>query len=332
MSNPRVICLGEVLFDLIADQKGRSLEEVESWSAYPGGAPANVACALVKLGTPTAFIGCVGEDESGNELVELLGSEGVITSGIQRHPTAPTRQVYTLRSEEGDRSFVGFSYGEADQTKMLDPAEFADAYLQADKLPNELFVEAEFLIIGTLELAYPQSRLAVLRALELASQYNVKVVVDINWRPIFWSDPHEAPQRIKKLWSSIDFLKLSQEEAEWLFETADAGAIAHRLDSVEGVVVSAGDAAVSYCLSDHEGTVKPFPIDVQDTTGAGDSFVAGLVHQLGERKLSSLNAESAKEIVTYACAVGGLTATKRGAIASQPTAAEVEAFLQKFEQ
>ena len=61
MSNPRVICLGEVLFDLIADQKGRSLEEVESWSAYPGGAPANVACALVKLGTPTAFIGCVGE-------------------------------------------------------------------------------------------------------------------------------------------------------------------------------------------------------------------------------------------------------------------------------
>ena len=267
-----------------------------------------------------------GKDESGETLVELLRSQGVITSGIQSHPTAPTRQVYTLRSEEGDRSFVGFSYGEAAQTQMLDPAEFADAYLQADKLPTELFVEAEFLIIGTLELAYPQSRIAVRRALELASQYNIKVVVDINWRPIFWSNPHEAPERIKKLWSSLDFLKLSQEEAEWLFETADAGAIAHRLGSVEGVVVSAGESEVSYCLSDYEGTVKPFPIDVQDTTGAGDSFVAGLVHQLGERK-SSLNAQVVQEIVTYACAVGGLTATKPGAIAAQPTAAEVEAFL-----
>jgi len=59
ISNPRVLCLGEILFDCLADQVGRSLEEVESWTPYPG-APANVACALIKLGTSSGFIGCVG--------------------------------------------------------------------------------------------------------------------------------------------------------------------------------------------------------------------------------------------------------------------------------
>ena len=101
MSNPRVLCLGEILFDLLADQVGRSLEQVESWTAYPGGAPANVACALVKLGTTAGFIGCVGEDEPGDALVQLLQTVGVDTTGVQRHPTAPTRQVDVVRTESG---------------------------------------------------------------------------------------------------------------------------------------------------------------------------------------------------------------------------------------
>ena len=319
-SQIRAICLGEILFDCLADRVGCSLEEVQSWTPYPGGAPANVACALVKLGTPSAFIGCVGQDEPGNKLVELLDSIGVNTVGVQRHPLAPTRQVYVLRSPEGDRSFAGFG----DRL----PNEFADAYLAAESLPTKLFLEAEFLVIGTLELAYLQTRSAVFRALELAEEYEVKVVLDVNWRPMFWRSEREALPLIEKLWSKIDFLKLAEEEAQWLFDTTDAGAIANRLNSVEGVLVSGGDAEVSYCLSGNEGKVTPFSVSVQDTTGAGDAFLAGFIHQLCQQKISSLSdPKIAQEIVTYACAVGGLTTTKPGAIAAQPTAAEVETFL-----
>jgi fructokinase len=321
-SHPRVICLGEILFDCLADQLDRPLEKVESWTAYPGGAPANVACALVKLGTPAAFIGCVGQDEPGDELIELLESVGVDINGIQRHPSAPTRQVYVVRTETGDRQFAGFGNRQ--------PDEFADAYLQAEALPTELFLKAEFLVIGTLELAYPQTRTAVFRALELAGQYDLKVVLDVNWRPMFWSDESEALPLIKQLWQYTDFVKFASEEAEWLFGTTDAGAIAGRLNCVEGVLVSSGDAHVSYCLSDSEGKVAPFKVKVEDTTGAGDAFLAGLIHQLYQRGIGSLSdPEIAREVVVYACAVGGLTTTKPGAIAAQPTAAEVEAFLKQ---
>ncbi|PLZ31551.1 carbohydrate kinase, partial [Fischerella thermalis WC542] len=233
MSNSRVLCLGEVLFDCLADQLGRSLEEVESWTPYPGGAPANVACALVKLGIPTGFIGCVGEDQPGNELVDLLQRVGVDTTGVQRHPTAPTRQVYVVRSLGGDRHFAGFG--------QYDTTEFADTRLEAKQLPIKLFEAADFLVLGTLELAYPESGKAVHHALELAQEYNLKVLLDVNWRPVFWTNPDIAPQTIRALFKQIDFLKLSLEEAEWLFETRKPREIFNRLDSVEGVIVTNGE-------------------------------------------------------------------------------------------
>ncbi|MEA5503976.1 carbohydrate kinase [Halotia wernerae UHCC 0503] len=320
MSNPRVLCLGEILFDCLADQLGLKLEEVKSWTPYPGGAPANVACGLVKLGTPAGFIGAVGEDEPGNALVKLLQEVGVDTTGVQRHPTAPTRQVYVVRDLAGDRTFAGF--GE------YDTAEFADTHLQAKQLPDSLFQEADFLVLGTLELAYPDSEQATHRALELAGQYDLKIVLDVNWRPVFWQDANIARQKIQETFKQVDFLKLSKEEAEWLFDTTDPGAITYRLSSVEGVLITDGENGCAYCLGENEGTLPSFSIPVVDTTGAGDSFLAGFIHQLGQHGINKLKeAETAKRIVTYASAVGALTTIKPGAIASQPTPAEVEAFL-----
>ena len=319
----RVICLGEILFDCLADELGKSVAEVSSWTPYPGGAPANVAAALVKLGTPAAFVGCVGKDSQGRQLIQLLQSIGVNLTGVQYNNQVPTRQVYVTRSIEGDRTFAGFGDRQADR--------FADAHLQAQNLPESLFLEAEYLVLGTLELAYPQTRAAVFRALELADKYHLKIVLDVNWRPMFWLDEQEALPLIKKLWQYVDFLKLAEEEALWLFDTADAGKIARDLNSVEGVLVSNGAAAVNYCINDNKGIVRPLEVKVKDTTGAGDAFLAGFIHQLclhGTLKLDE--PQIVREIVTYACAVGGLTTTKSGAIAAQPTPSEVEALLEQF--
>lgn len=316
----QVLCLGEILYDCLAQEAGTPIDSVSHWTAYPGGAPANVATALVKLGTSAGFIGCIGQDEAGSALKQLLLEIGVNCQGIQEHPTAPTRQVYVLRSPDGDREFAGFG--------DLPPDQFADAFLQADQLPIPLFEQAQFLVIGTLELAYPTTRQAVFRALNLANTYNLKILVDVNWRPMFWPDPDEAIPLIKQLWQSVDFIKLSREEAQWLFQTTESGAIAHQLTSVEGVFITDGNGTISYHLNDFEGKIPAFQMSVQDTTGAGDSFVAGLVHQLCQKGLYQLkNSKTVKEIITYACAVGGLSTTKSGAISAQPTAKEVQQFL-----
>ncbi len=318
----KVICLGEILFDCLADEIGKSVSEVTSWTCYPGGAPANVACALAKLGTPAAFIGCVGKDKQGQELVSLLESIGVNISGVQYHDHKPTRQVYITRTEQGDRIFAGFGDQKTDQ--------FADAYLQAHLLPTELFLDADYLVLGTLELAHSQSRAAIMRALDLALEYHLKIILDVNWRPMFWLDQQQALPLITDLWQYVDFLKLAVEEAEWLFDTADAGAISYRLGSVEGVLVSNGDARVSYCLSDNEGTVNPIQVAVKDTTGAGDAFLAGFIDQLCRQSLQKLHdPQVAEDIVKYACAVGSLATTKSGAISSQPSPAEVAALLRE---
>ncbi|MGB6297790.1 MAG: carbohydrate kinase [Rivularia sp. (in: cyanobacteria)] len=322
MSNPRVLCLGEILYDVLADQLGRSLSEVESWTSYPGGAPANVACALVKLGTSSGFIGAVGEDEPGNELVKLLEEIGVDTAGVQRDREAPTRQVLVTRKQNGDRVFSGF--------KDYDTADFADTRLKAAELPEKLFLSAEILVIGTLELAYPETGAAVYRALELAAQHDVKILLDVNWRDVFWKNPDAAPDQIRELIKKVDFLKLAKEEADLLFDTNDAGAITYRVNTLEGVLVTDGDKGCAYCLGENEDKLPAFSVPVVDTTGAGDSFVAGFVHQLLNYGVQNLkDAEVVKKIIAYASAAGALTTLKPGAIASQPTAEEVEKFLQE---
>jgi fructokinase len=74
---PKVLCLGEILIDQIATN---SADNAQDWIAYYGGAPANVACGLAKLGTSSAFIGCIGKDPAGLELLELLNRNGVDTN------------------------------------------------------------------------------------------------------------------------------------------------------------------------------------------------------------------------------------------------------------
>lgn len=321
MTNPRVLCLGEILFDFLSDQPGLPYEQVTSWTPYPGGAPANVACALVKLGTSSGFIGCVGEDDLGNILVRLLQETQVNVDGVQRHATAPTRGVYVVRSETGDRAFAGFG--------NIDTSEFADTQLQADQLPTQLFKTAEFLVLGTLEMAYPNSHEATMRALHLAKQFGTKILLDVNWRPVFWDDPAAAPAIIHQLVKQADFLKLSDEEAEWLFETTNPSAIAEQVGDVLGVLVTAGEKGCAYWLQGNQGEIPAFEIDVEDTTGAGDSFLAGFLHQLCQHGIQSLKtANTAHAMVRYASAVGAMTTTRPGAIAAQPIAAEVEAFLQ----
>ena len=313
-SGSPVICLGEILVDsfwAVDHEKKMSL---------PGGAPANVACGLAKLGTTAEFVGAVGVDSWGQALARLLSDLQVGARGLQRHPTAPTREVYVMTDEVGERSFAGFS--------LADPTSFADAHLICDRIDPHLFIGKKYLVIGTLGLAYPQTRESILQAVEWIQAQNGRVVLDVNWRPMFWENPAQAIGLVMDLLKYVSFLKLSDTEAQWLLDTTDPVAIAAQRPYLEGVMVTAGAAGCRYYLGGHSGHIAGFDVDVEDTTGAGDAFVAGFLHQLCRRGRSCLlDAECTREVVRYASAVAALTTTRSGAIAGQPTPREVDAFL-----
>ncbi len=311
-----IICLGEVLFDLLADQVGVSVDQVTSWTPLAGGAPANVACGLVKMGDRSRFIGCVGDDQPGRDLMAKLKLIGVDVSGIQIHSTAPTRQVQVIRDLDGDRSFGGFG--------GLSANLFADAQLSV--VPAELFVGADFLQLGTLALAYPASAASTWQAVELAKAQGVKILVDVNWRPSFWPDPAAALAPIRKLLVKADFIKFAKEEAELLYGDTVPLKLCKHLPQAQGIVITDGGNICKYWLNDTQGEQEAFVVAGVDTTGAGDAFVAGLLHQLGT------GGKSAAETVRYAAAAGALTTLKLGAIDAQPTHVETLEFMRWSEQ
>jgi fructokinase len=316
-----VICLGEMLIDLLANQLGMPLAEVSDWNAYPGGAPANVACGLVKLGTPTALISCLGADEVGRKLAGLLTDIGVDIVGLQYAQTASTRQVYVVRSVDGDRSFAGFING-------LATDKFADVFLDAGQLPEHLFSQAKLLSIGTISLADPMSRSATDRALELAGKYGLQIFVDVNWRSMFWDDPHRAKIVILDVLNRADFIKMSDDEAEWLLESIDPQLIRQQLPHSQGIFITAGAKGCYYSLDRQNGFVPAFDVDAIDTTGAGDSFVAACIHQLCQAGIESIQSqEAAVKFIRYAAAAGAITTLHAGAIDAQPTDADIVKFL-----
>ena len=317
---PRVICLGEVLIDQIAEDIGVDYEQVSSWKPYFGGAPANVACGLAKLGTPVSLISSVGQDTAGVYLLDQLRAAGVETSGVQVHSESVTREVYVTRDARGDRQFNRFNGDE--QTV------FADTLLSADHLPEHLFADAKFLVLGTLGLANPQTSRAIGRALKLAEENFVRVVVDVNWRAMFWKNPEQVTKLLPVLLKYTDFLKMTEDEAKLLFRLTSPAAIAQAYNHLEGIIITNGDQDCRYYLGERQGKHPAFPVHTIDTTGAGDAFLAAFIHKIYHAPLTNLlDLKFGDQAIAYASAAGALSTLNVGAIVGQPSDQQICEFL-----
>ncbi|CAL8467862.1 g7400 [Coccomyxa elongata] len=327
-----VISFGEALFDCLANERGVPKEEVKSWTPYPGGAPANVAAALAKLSVKVAFISALGKDDLAVQMMDLLAERGVDVSGVQR-VDLPTRDVLVVYDSNDDRQFVGF--GGPNES-------FADTAISADQLPLDALRNSAALVTGTLGLNFPITAEAMYKAVETARAGSAVVLVDVNWRPVFWDDVSRAPEIIKPYVSKADIVKLSDEEAEWLFGLAAADALQHpdkvleQLPGVKGVLVTGGGAGCSYAFKgaggkiDYTGIVPVLKVESTDTTGAGDAFLGGFLAslvKLGGLEALQADADKLRQAVEFAAACGAFTTTKPGAISAQPSQQEAEDLL-----
>lgn len=339
---PLVVCVGEALFDLMANDPRAAFDDAAQWVPFPGGAPANLAAGLAKLGTPSAIVGAVGDDVEGESLVRVLRDAGVNVDGVQIVRGKRTRSVFVRKDAEGDRHFASFSAANDS---------FADACeLDQRALPGLLFYAAQFLALGTLGLAFPGSRNSVMELTQLARTSQLRIIVDVNWRPIFWdgqaSEDEARDLIVDFLRSSADIVKISFDEVVFLFGP-DLGARALQSPmevlntiggSCKGVIVTDGSRGAAYAFSSgmepiegREDAFAPPGGPVVDTTGAGDAFLAGFLSEMFARggPFSLLNAEKSQRIAQFAAAAASFVVQGEGAMTPQPKREQVEAILNK---
>ena len=313
-----VLALGELLIDLFALDTG-DLVAARTFEKAAGGAPANVAVGVARLGRRAGFAGCVGDDSFGRFLRLTLEREGVDLSGLVTTGRAPTTLAIVSRADGGERDFQFYR----------DPG--ADTLLEARAIPDELLRHATILHVGSLSLTDEPARGATLDAIARAHAFGLTVSCDPNLREPLWrGDLRRARVEIAGLIRRAHIVKISREELLFLAGADDPGAAASLWhDDLRLLVVSLGPRGCWFRCATGEGHVPGYAVAAIDTTGAGDSFVAGMLASLLDLgvDLDAPDVDQVRHALRRATAAGALATTKLGAIPALPTPAEVEALV-----
>ncbi len=306
-----VVSMGELLIDFVSLESGVTVGEASGFQKAPGGAPANVAVGVARLGQKSAFLGQVGDDPFGYFLRDVLANEGINLRGLRFTDRARTMLAFVSLGEGGERSFQFYRHPSADM--LMSPEDVA----------FEVIDVAQVFHFGSITTISEPSASATYAAANRAIEQGLTVSYDPNLRLALWSDADAARAGLKKGLDYAHVVKISEDEVDFLV----GGDIAKLWrDQTKLIVVTYGaggseayvDGGTSP-VAKHDGhTVEPV-----DTTGAGDGFVAGLLTQLVER--GEAWRDHLPEILCFANAVGALATTQRGAIPALPSRATVDA-------
>lgn len=275
----KLVCYGEILWDVLPS------------GSLPGGAPMNVAYHLQKLNRPVSLITAIGADNYGTALVNLLSQWGIGTEHCRTNHYHPTGMVYAQLKEHHEMAY-DIVYPSAWDFILWD-----DSY-------TSLMQEADYLVFGSLACRNYTSGNTLFKLLESAKNK----VLDINIRP-----PHFSPKMVDQLLHKTDILKLNLAELELI---AGWYSPSHTVtDKIKGIqdrflintiVVTLGDKGALLCMDGHIYQNPGYKVQVADTVGSGDAFLAAFLSQLIDRA-------PPEKMLDFACAMGALIASYQGA-------------------
>ncbi|KAG9142528.1 hypothetical protein Leryth_011627 [Lithospermum erythrorhizon] len=302
-----IVCFGEMLIDFVPDEAGVSLAESRGFLKAPGGAPANVACAITKLGGSSAFVGKVGDDEFGRMLVDILEKNGVNSTGVCYDKHARTALAFVTLRSDGEREFMFYR----------NPS--ADMLLKESEINMDMIKQAKIFHYGSISLITEPVKSAHLAAMKVAKEAGVLLSYDPNVRLPLWPSADAAREGIRSIWNEADFIKVSDDEVEFL-----TGKSAEDEENV----LSLWHDGLKLLLS-IRGRVAGFSVKTVDTTGAGDSFVGSVLVSIAQNPNIFQDEAKLKEALSFANACGALCTTQKGAIPALPTPEEAKALMAK---
>lgn len=322
-----LLSMGRSCIDLYSNDVGAPFVEVTSFGAYVGGCPTNISVGTRRLGLNSALLTAVGNDLTGDFVLNFLNREGVDTRYIPRKAGRRTSAVL-LSMEPPDRFPIIFYRDNC-----------ADIVLNLDDVEASPVRDCRALLISGTGLSAEPSRSATIHAAELAHAAGATVFIDLDFRPGAWDDPRVFAVTLRRLAPLLDVALGTEDEvkaaAGFARYTVSHGQETHAevegdldeaIATVQGMgipvlVVKHGARGASV----HEGgaqvlEVPGFPVDVLNVLGAGDAFASGLIYGRAQ-------GWDWRKSVRMANAVGAIVVTRPACANSMPTLAEVDDFV-----
>ena len=305
----KVICPGEALIDFVSMDIGKTLKATDGFIKKAGGAPANVAAAISKLGAEAYFCGTVGDDAFGGFLEDTLNNNNINTELLFKIKNNTTFAFVSLM-ENGERDF--------------EFARDADECLTFDMISDRLeefdlyhFGSATAFMGGNLKDTYFKLK-------EYAKSNNKIISFDANYREIlFGNNKEEFIKCCKEFIVDSNIVKLSEEEAKLISGIEDIKEASQYIVNLgcENLMVTLGKEGTLLSNREKQILIKTKEVKMKDATGAGDAFIGAVIAQILNEPGKSM-----EKIVEMANLVGGITTTKLGALESIPTWDEVFAY------
>ncbi|AZB44747.1 carbohydrate kinase [Bacillus sp. FJAT-42376] len=319
----KVYCVGETLIDFIPMQKNRALKDVGGFEKAAGGAPMNAAIAVAKYGGHSVMLTKMAQDHFGDFLLDVMSANGVDVSHIVRTDEGETGLAFVSVDEDGERSFTFYRKNAADL--LLEPEEVAGIEFQ----------EGDFLHFCSVDLVESPIKQTHLTLIEEIRRANGTVCFDVNVRIPLWPDEASCRKTILEFVPHADLIKVSSEELEFVTGIADEEKAVQSLlcGSVKAVIYTKGGEGASIYMKGGPVFEDPgFKVTVEDTTGAGDAFIGGLLSELlsleavPDTLIQTLHTHHSR-LLTFANASGALAASVKGAIEAAPGREKVMEFI-----
>lgn len=318
-----ILCFGEALIDMHGEgDDGHGF--ARRFLPYAGGAPANVAVAVAKLGGRARFAGMLGLDRFGSFLLHSLQEAGVNTADVMRTDEANTALALVTLDRQGERSFAFYR----------PPS--ADLLFRIEHFRPQAFDDTAVFHICSNSMTDADLADATLAGMRRARQAGALVSFDLNLRPALW--PRGVAPR-PRVWPALllaDVVKLSADEWRWLAREGHEATL-DRLWSGHArlLIVTDGSQPLRWFHPDAQGELPCYEARVVDSTGAGDAFAGGLLYQLADLHLGAVNLDAwvatlprLHAALRFASACGALAVMRHGSFAAMPEAREVEQFME----
>ncbi len=255
-----VVCLGELIVDMVAEEVAPDLASVQRFRRLPGGAPANVAVGLAHHGVAVSLVSRVGKDSHGAFLLDYLKQQGIGVDGITQDPVYRTKIALVGRTPEGDRFFEFHNLQSADQ------------HIRPQDVPMAAIRQAAVFHFGGVALLGETTALTTIHLLQQLPPQTV-VTFDPNIRLDLIPHRETVLLRLHKVLEYVHVLKCSAADYAMLFSETPP-------PDIPVIIVTNGPRPTRLQVGNQQETIAPPAVSVVDATGAGDAFMAALLARL----------------------------------------------------